>query len=105
MDASDLTERIRIETPPAGEDALGQDDGDWLLLDEVWAKAIEGQGREFLKGGYEAEEKAVFVIRWQEVDSTMRTTWNGRVYGIDQVTGTHHGGWAWLHCTALKGAN
>jgi len=105
MQAGDLTERITIETPATEPDELGQDALSWLFLAEVWAKAIEGQGREYLKGGYEAEEKAVFVIRWMEVDASMRVTWLGRIYDIEQVTGTYREGWAWLHCTARKGVN
>ena len=105
MRAGDLDQWITIETPSAASDELGQDGLTWLFLEGRAAKVIEEQGREFLKGGYRAEEKAVFVVRWGEFDSTMRVLWGGRTWRVTSVTGTMREGWIWLHCIASEGPN
>lgn len=105
MDAGRLDQRIRIEAPASAVDALGQDALTWAHVGDVWARVIETQGREFLKGDYQAEEKSAFVIRWMEIDSTMRAVWAGRTWRIVSVTGTFREGYCWLHCIATDGAN
>lgn len=104
--AGRLNQQITIETPTAGEDELGQTDtAGWTLLATVWAEAKETMGREFLSGDYQAEEKVAFRIRWMEVDSTARVTWEGRVYRIVSVTGTYPSRERWLHCISQEGSN
>jgi SPP1 family predicted phage head-tail adaptor len=103
--AGDLDQQITIEVPDTTPDELGQNAEAWTDPVTVWAKVMETPGREFLSGDYQAEEKAVFVIRWRAVDSTARATWNGRPYRIESVTGTRREGWAYLHCVATDGAN
>jgi head-tail adaptor len=103
--AGDLDQRVRIDTPVTAEDELGAETQTWPEGPTVWAKVMETPGREFLKGDYHAEEKAVFVIRFRAIDSTGRVAWGGRTWRIDSVTGTPRDGFRWLHCTSNKGAN
>jgi SPP1 family predicted phage head-tail adaptor len=105
MDAGELDQRITIETRTLTEDVLGADVESWSSLGDFWARVIETPGREFLKGEFEAEGRSVFVIRWRELDSTARVTWRGRIYTIEDVTGTQREGFAWLHCKSVAGAN
>ena len=105
MDAGALDQRILVETPVNTLNELGEEVPGWEFLAKPWAKVMEGLGREFLKGDYVAESKAVFKIRSLQVDSKARVTWEGRVYRIDDVTGTRREGFSYLHCIAQGGAN
>jgi len=99
MDAGGLDQRIVIEARTVERDELGADVETWALQSNPWAKVIETAGREFLKGEVIAERKAVFVIRWQDLDTTARVTWGSRTYRIDAITGTRRSAQAWLQCT------
>lgn len=103
--AADLTERIRVEAPISTEDELGAETQVWEEAATVWARVIETPGREFLKGDFRSEEKAVFVIRWKAIDSTWRAVWGGRIWRIVSVTGTFLEGATWLHCVSTDGVN
>lgn len=105
MDAGKLDQRISVEQPSITTNTLGEEIASWSVTSQPWAKVIETPGREFLSGDYKAEAKAVFVIRWREIDSTARVTWRGRSYRINDVTGTQREGYAYLHCLAQDGAN
>lgn len=98
MDAGLLDQRIVIEQPSQVTDELGQDARTWTAIASPWAKVMETPGREFLKGDYQAEEKAAFVIRWREIDSTYQVQWAGKIWKIVSVTGTKREGFAYLHC-------
>jgi len=100
MDAGALDQQILIEAHSVTLDELGAEVETWSTHSQPWAKVIETPGREFLKGDYHAEHKAVFRIRWRDIDSTARVTWGGRVYDITAVTGTRREGWSYLHCIA-----
>ena len=99
MDAGALDQKIIIETRSVVHNALGEEVESWSPS-PAWAKVTETPGREFLKGDYQAERKAVFCIRFKQVDTTARVTWGGQVYDIQSVTGTYREGWAYLHCVA-----
>lgn len=103
--AGELDQRVTLETPVVAINALGEEEEGWLFLAERFARVIEAQGREFLKGDYRAEEKIAVKLRWIEVDSTARVTWRGRVYRVVSVTGTFREGETWLHCVSAEGAN
>ncbi len=105
MTAGRLDQLITIETTTTTTDELGQSQDVWGPLATVWAEAKETMGREFLAGDYKAEEKVAFRIRWIEVDSKARVTWEGRTYRIVSVTGTFRSGERWMHCIAQDGAN
>lgn len=105
MDAGRLDQRVRIETLVVDIDELGAQTSSWLFESNPWAGVMETPGREFIAGDYRAEEKVAFVLRWRDIDSTARVTWNGRVYRINSVTGTRHSGFCWLHCIATDGEN
>lgn len=104
-DAGNFDQRITLEIPAPTIDELGQSDISWIGLGEFWAQVIETPGREFLKGEYRAEERTVFAIRWMDIDSTARVTWDGRTWDILSVTGTRRDGYRWLHTIAMDGAN
>jgi SPP1 family predicted phage head-tail adaptor len=105
MDAGELDQRITIETRTLTQDALGADVENWSEHSRPAAKVIETPGREFLKGEVQGEKRAVFVIYWRALDSTSRVTWRGRIYTIEDITGTQREGYAWLHCKSVSGAN
>lgn len=105
MDAGQLDQSILIEVPTPSTNALGEEVLAWSTHSTPRAKAMETPGREFLKGDYRAEEKAVFVIRWRDIDSTARVQWGGRVWDITSITGTRREGWQYLHAITTEGAN
>ena len=103
VDAGLLNQRITIEAiGRSTANALGETSPEWTPLSDRCAQVRETMGREFLAGSsgdYRAEHRVVFVVRWIEIDSTARVKWGGRIYRIDDVTGTYHSGETWLHCT------
>lgn len=103
--AGELDQLIMLESPVVTIDAVGAEVPTWLPEAEAFAKVMETRGREFLKGDFKAEEKAVFKVRFREVDSTWRVAWGGRTWRIDSVTGTMREGWRYIHATAQGGAN
>ena len=110
-DAGLFRQRIGIEVPDPNPDELGQTDIAWVSTGTFWAQIVETQGREFLKGDYHNEERAVFIIRYQEVNSRARVVWGLRPDGqpktwdITGITGTYSDGYRWLHCLATDGVN
>jgi SPP1 family predicted phage head-tail adaptor len=105
MDAGTLDQQILIETATLSTNDLGEEIATWSPHSQPWARVIEAPGREFLKSDIEAEGKAVFKIRWRSLDSKARVTWRGRIYDVQDVTGTQREGFAWLHCRSVAGAN
>lgn len=105
LTAGALVERIRIETPSVEIDELGAETETFIHDADVWSNPVQTPGREFLSGGYVAEEKVIFGIRWREVNSKARVIWRDRTYRIDGITGTASSGDAWLYCTVTDGAN
>lgn len=103
--AGELDQLITLESPVVTTDAWGGEVETWLIEAQAYARVTEARGREFLKGDYKAEEKAVFKIRWREVDSTWRVNWGGRTWRIESVTGMLREGARWIHCTAQGEAN
>ncbi|WP_257556421.1 phage head closure protein [Sphingobium sp. CFD-2] len=103
--AGELTELIRIETPTKTENELKEEEISWALDAMAWAKAVEGLGREFVKGDYQAEKKVAFKIRYRSMNSEARVIWQDRAYDIVNVTGKPSEGATWLHCVAIGGAN
>ncbi|MFZ5745274.1 MAG: phage head closure protein [Pseudomonadota bacterium] len=103
--AGELDQLIMLESPMVTTDGWGGEVQTWLPEAEAYARVMETPGREFLKGDFRAEEKAVFKVRFREVDSTWRVIWGGRTWRIDSVTGTMREGARWIHCTAQDGAN
>jgi head-tail adaptor len=88
MDAGQLDQQISIQSRTVTQDELGADVEGWITTSEPWAKVIETPGREFLKGEFQAEGKG-----------------RGRIYTIEDVTGTMREGYCWLHCKSVAGVN
>lgn len=105
MDAGRLDQQIAIETRSVIPDESGAEVESWATTAHPWARVIETPGREFLQGDVQAEGKAVFVIRWRDMDSSARVVWRGRNYTIEDVTGTRREGYSWLHCRSVAGVN
>lgn len=105
IDAGKLDQRILIETATVTENELGEDVETWSEHSRPWAQVKETMGREFLAGDIQAEGKAAFRIRYRALDSRARVTWRGRIYMVEDVTGTQREGFTWLHCRAVSGAN
>ena len=105
FDQSIALQQRGITPNSLGEEVEGW--SDWIA--NCPARVVEGQGREFLKGGQmQAEERVVFVTRWLGTTATsrsLRATWAGRTWNVEQVTGTLRSGESWLHCHAIDGAN
>lgn len=102
MDSGKLDQRISVQIRMTGRNEIGEEVESWDEDGRPWARLIETPGREFLKGQVEAEGKAVFQIRWRDIDATARVVWGTTIYTIDAVTGTRRQGYRWLHCTTLQ---
>lgn len=105
MDAGQLDQQILIEKEVTTKNELGEAVSSWVRLAKVSAKVIETPGREFLKGDFRPEGKAVFVIRFRKFDTTARVQWGGLTWDITGKTGTFREGWSYLHCISTDGAN
>lgn len=95
-----MNQRVTLQAPEAPVDELGQNARHWADIATVYAKVTETAGREFLKGDYQAERKAVFQIRWRQIDSTARVLWEGQAWRILSVTGTRRERFLSLQCEA-----
>lgn len=103
--AGERDQTIVIETCHNTTNALGEDVPTWIYHSAPFVKVLEARGREFLKGDYQAEERAAFGMTYREIDSTARVTWLGRIYRIENVTGKYRDNETWLHCITTDGAN
>lgn len=97
MDSGALDQEILIEVATITTDELGADVETWAEHSRPAAKLVQTPGKEFLAGDVQAESKAVFRIRWRELDSRARVTWRGRLYMVEDVTGTQRDGWTYIH--------
>lgn len=99
-----LDQSIGLQSQLPGKDALNTPNGDWATFATVSAMVAQTPGREFLKGDYHAEDKAVFTIRWRgDVDSTVRISWAGKYWDITSVTGTRRTMFLQLGATSIDG--
>lgn len=106
MDAGKLDQRITIELPAGGTNELNEPIGGFSPLATVSAMVTQTPGREFLKGEYHAEDKALFTIRWRsDVNTTARLTWAGKTWDIVSVTGTRRTTFLQLMATSIDGAD
>jgi head-tail adaptor len=105
-----LDQRVTIELATSTRNDLGEEIVTWAELGgagngQRWARVREQSGREFLKGDFQAEGKAVFTLRWLTIDSQARLRWGDRVWMIEDATGDYRGGYVFLHCRSLARAN
>ncbi|CAN5335615.1 hypothetical protein BH10PSE12_BH10PSE12_02740 [soil metagenome] len=99
--AGQRDQRIEIQQATITKNTINEDvKGPWAQVRRPWAKAIEAQGREFLKGDQvTVQRKVAFVIPFSANITTMlRVVWLGAVFEIVSVTGTRREGELWLHC-------
>lgn len=101
MRAGELNQRIMIMQPTEDSSSMGGVTTGHGLLRKVWAKVMQGLGKEFLAANAVEQRKAVFTIRWASdiaaLGTALRVVWNGHVYEIGNVTGTRQSGELWLH--------
>jgi SPP1 family predicted phage head-tail adaptor len=99
-------QRLSIMASSIEVNSINEQVETWVLLYKRWGKAVEGQGREYLKGGQIGDQKRVaFVIPFNpEVTTRHRILWRERSYEIVDVTGTRQLGEMWLHCQSLQEA-
>lgn len=107
MDAGKLDQPITVEARTVTKNSFNEDVETWAEHSTPKARVVETPGREFLKGGIEAEGKAVFQIRYRAGLNTAdhRVDWRGRKYGIEDITGSQRERFLWLHCKSVTGAN
>ncbi|CAN5318102.1 hypothetical protein BH11PSE5_BH11PSE5_20760 [soil metagenome] len=105
MKVRDLNQSITILAPMVEENALNENVTSWANPRTVFAKVVEGSGREFVNGDQViSQKKAAFKIRFaQDVTTDHRVQWINTVYEIVDVTGTYRSGEMWLHCQSLPG--
>jgi SPP1 family predicted phage head-tail adaptor len=51
LSAGALDKRVTFRTRAPGEDGLGQPNGAWSTVDELWARVVPLRGREWLAAG------------------------------------------------------
>ena len=82
--ARDLDQRITLQQPAGGQDALGNATDAWVTVGTVWARVQPLRGREFFAAGQmQAAAELRMVIRWRaDVLTTWRVLWNGQAHEI-----------------------
>ncbi|MCA1857451.1 phage head closure protein [Massilia oculi] len=83
-----MNEKITLQTPPAGRDAIGQIVGGWeSVTPDVWADVRFQTGAEVLRGGLPVSTVriSVMVRARSDIDNTMRIVHKGIGYDIKAV--------------------
>lgn len=101
--AGELNQRVTILAPVKARSKLGGETTEQHSpLRDVWARVVEGLGKEFVAAGAVVEQKkAAFKLRWAAdlvaLGATLRVAWGGHAYEIVTTTGTQQAGELWLH--------
>lgn len=84
LSAGEFNSRIQILTQTEGQDEAGQPLGQWIVHDEVWAKALSLNGVQTIRAGAEAKTvKVSFRVRYREdLTDAMRVKDGGNVLTI-----------------------
>jgi SPP1 family predicted phage head-tail adaptor len=92
--AIQMDQRVTLQMPPAGRNALNEPAGDWtnfVLEDDgkVWASVVDLSGREYVAaGGTQNVVETKITIRYREgVTDAMRVLHSADVYTIEAVLG------------------
>lgn len=82
-----LNNRVTIESPVAGFDAIGQPVVGWATVATVWANIRHQSGAESIKAeAVSAVVKASIRIRYRtDIDASMRVTNGATIYAIKGV--------------------
>lgn len=77
--AGAMDQRITFQRRAAGQNALGEADGDWQDVASCWAQAQPLRGREFFAAGQMQQATDVrFRIRYRtDITHEMRVVWKG----------------------------
>lgn len=105
--AGELDQRITVLAPMASPAPMGGEDQTLRLLRVIWAKAMEGMGKEFVAAGAVMPGKKVaFKTRWAQdiaaLEATAQLVWSGWLFEVVATTGTRRSGEYWLHGQALR---
>lgn len=99
-----LDQRITLQRQLPGQDGLGEVNGAWVDVQDVFAQAQPLRGRELFNAAQmQASVDVRFVVRWRDdIDATWRVLWRGVAHEITappiDVDGQQQ--WLELMCTA-----
>lgn len=84
MRAGDLDRLVRLEQNTPTRSPTGAEVDSWGLVAEIWARRMDGRGREFFSGAEVTGEAAtVFRIRWRaDVRAAMRIVDGSDIWDI-----------------------
>jgi SPP1 family predicted phage head-tail adaptor len=99
-----LDQRVTIQQPDAGQDAIGQPLTGWVNRAEVWADVRHGSGLEQIKAdALTSVVKASIRIRARsDVTSAMRVLCGATTYQIKTVTPSDDRRWTFLACEVIE---
>ena len=99
METGKLNERIRIYEPKAGMNLTSLDD--YELAGSVWANVRVVTTRDQMRSGIEVQSGQLTVlIRYLSgLSDDCLIEWNGRFYGIDNLSSDRHKGEILLGCS------
>ena len=99
METGKLNDRIRIYAPKAGMNLTSLDD--YELAGSVWANVRAVTTRDQMRSGIEVQSGQLTVlIRYLSgLSDDCLIEWNGRFYGIDNLSSDRHKGEILLGCS------
>lgn len=99
METGKLNERIRIYEPKAGGNQTSLED--YELAGSVWADVRQVTTRDQMRSGIEVQSGQLTVlIRYLSgLSDDCLIEWNGRFYGIDNLSSDRHKGEILLGCS------
>ena len=99
METGKLNDRIRIYEPKAGMNLTSLDD--YELAGSVWANVRAVTTRDQMRSGIEVQSGQLTVlIRYLSgLSDDCLIEWNGRFYGIDNLSSDRHKGEILLGCS------
>lgn len=87
MKAGTLNSLVTIQSPQAGQDAIGQPLAGWVTLAQVWADVRHGNGLEVVKAGAPTAvvKASIRIRRRTDVTNAMRVLVGTTPYEIEAV--------------------
>lgn len=87
MKAATLNTMVTIQSPQAGQDAIGQPLAGWVTLAQVWADVRHGNGLEAVKAGAPVSvvRASIRIRRRTDVTNAMRVLVGSTHYAIEAV--------------------
>lgn len=87
MKAGNLNTLVAIQSPQAGQDAIGQPLAGWVTLAQVWADVRHGNGLEAVKAGAAVSvvRASIRIRRRTDVTSATRVLVGSTAYEVEAV--------------------